>query len=100
MLISVEEYAQNKENLFTLDVRTRTEFKTLPHFDWAINIHIDQFLDDFKKYLDEYNPQNKPIVTVCNAGNRSGQVARFLSELGYNARTLDGGIYNYNKKIR
>ncbi|AUB31332.1 rhodanese-like domain-containing protein [Spiroplasma floricola] len=100
MFISVEDYALNKDKYFTLDVRTRTEFKTLPHFSWAINIHIDQFLDNFKKYLDEYNPTNKPIVTVCNAGNRSGQVANFLSQLGYNAKTLQGGIYNYNKKIR
>ncbi|WP_338985396.1 rhodanese-like domain-containing protein [Spiroplasma endosymbiont of Diplazon laetatorius] len=100
MLISVEEYAQNKDKFFTLDVRTRSEFKMLPHFEWAVNIHIDQFLDDFKKYLDEFNPDKKPIVTVCNAGNRSGQVANFLNQLGYDARTLKGGIYNYNKKIR
>ncbi|ALD66133.1 rhodanese-like domain-containing protein [Spiroplasma cantharicola] len=100
MYISVEDYSLNHDKYFTLDVRTETEFKTLPHFDWAINVHIDKFLRNYQNILKEKNPENKPIVTVCNAGNRSGEVARFLEEQGYNAKTLDGGIYKYKRKIR
>lgn len=36
--------------------------------------------------------QQHPVVTVCRSGQRSGQMAEFLTERGYQADSLDGGI--------
>ncbi|AGR41913.1 rhodanese-like domain-containing protein [Spiroplasma diminutum] len=98
MYITKEEYSKDPSKYFTLDVRTAIEFKVLPHFDWAINIEMDKFLKNYKSFLDEHNIENKPIVVVCNAGNRSGQTALFLIEKGYDAKTLQGGVYHYTKQ--
>ncbi|AGR40915.1 rhodanese-like domain-containing protein [Spiroplasma taiwanense] len=100
MDIQPEEYFEIKEEVFTLDVRTKREFQTLPHFSWATNIEYSDFISNYDYYLEKFNPNNKPIITVCNAGNRSGQTAQFLLDHGYNARTLSGGVYKYYKKIK
>ncbi|ASP28608.1 hypothetical protein SCORR_v1c08360 [Spiroplasma corruscae] len=99
-MISPEDYNRVKDKVITIDVRTKNEFEMLPHFDWAINIEFSEFISNYEHYLRLYNPDNKLIVTVCNAGNRSGQTSQFLKEKGIDALTLQGGIYNYKRKFK
>ncbi|AKU80140.1 rhodanese-like domain-containing protein [Spiroplasma turonicum] len=99
-MISPEDYKRVKDKVLTIDVRTKGEFEMLPHFEWAINIEFTDFIKNYEYYLEKYNPDNKLIITVCNAGNRSGQTASFLKEHGIDALTLQGGIYGYNKKFK
>ncbi len=41
--------------------------------------------------LDELDP-GQPVVTVCRSGGRGGKMAEFLTERGYRADNLDGGM--------
>ncbi|MPZ66743.1 MAG: rhodanese-like domain-containing protein [Pseudonocardiaceae bacterium] len=41
--------------------------------------------------LDELDA-DQPVVTVCRSGGRSGKMADFLTERGYRAQTMEGGI--------
>lgn len=41
--------------------------------------------------LDELDP-NQPVVTVCRSGGRGAKMAEFLTERGYRADNLDGGL--------
>ena len=41
--------------------------------------------------LDQVD-QQRPVVTVCRSGARSGEMAEFLTGQGYRAENLDGGI--------
>lgn len=36
--------------------------------------------------------KSRRIIAVCHGGGRSGRVAQALTELGYNADTLTGGM--------
>ncbi|AHI54189.1 hypothetical protein SSABA_v1c07870 [Spiroplasma sabaudiense Ar-1343] len=96
--ISLQDYLQIKNKVRTIDVRTTMEVKTLLKFDWAENIYVSDLIDNFDYYFKD---KNEVIITVCNAGNRSGQAADFLENQGYlNAYVLDGGIYNYYRKVK
>lgn len=36
--------------------------------------------------------RGRPVITVCRAGGRSAQAARFLAEQGFDVANLDGGM--------
>ncbi|WP_338971850.1 rhodanese-like domain-containing protein [Spiroplasma endosymbiont of Panorpa germanica] len=96
--MTFNEYIKVQDQARTIDVRTNSEVKTLLNFSWAENIYVEDLIRNYKSYFPD---KNELIITVCNAGNRSGQAAQFLEEVGYsNAFVLTGGIYNYfrNKK--
>ena len=40
----------------------------------------------------EQIPKDKQVVTFCGHGNRSMSTAKILSEKGYNARSIEGGL--------
>jgi glyoxylase-like metal-dependent hydrolase (beta-lactamase superfamily II) len=42
-------------------------------------------------------PKDKEIVTVCAHGNRSLMAARLLNQLGYNVKSVKGGMAGWNK---
>ena len=44
-------------------------------------------------------PSDVPIVCACRSGSRSAQVARFLSQRGYEAVNLEGGILAYAARV-
>ncbi len=95
MGINVTDYNEIKDQVLTIDVRTVLEVKTLAKLDWAINYEMNYLHSNYEEILK--NHENKKIITVCNAGNRSSQAAQFLREKGYDADYLDGGIYRYMK---
>ena len=69
-----------------VDVREPDEWSA-GHIADAVHIPMDQ-VDQRRSELAD----DRPIVTVCRSGGRSGQVAEQLSAAGYDARSMDGGM--------
>lgn len=67
-----------------LDVRTRREWNN-GHIKKSIHIPLDQL----KERLPEIKKLNKPIITVCESGTRSGSASRFLK--ANQLKSVNGG---------
>lgn len=80
-----EEAAAAHGSLF-LDVREPYEWDA-GHIDGSIHIPIGQIQGRF----DELD-RDRPLVVVCQVGQRSALVADFLTAQGYDAANLDGGL--------
>lgn len=48
-------------------------------------------MDELGDRLDELDA-DRPVVTMCRAGGRGGKMAEFLTDRGYQAANLEGGI--------
>src|SRR5829696_4141338 len=85
------------EDIFILDVRTPEEHKS-----WKVS--YDRYQDSSVIPIDALSsadslkqiPKDKEIVTFCGHGNRSMTAAKTLSELGYNAKSIEGGLDGWN----
>src|SRR5919198_3455578 len=85
------------EDIFILDVRTPEEHK-------AWNISYGKYKDSSLIPIDDLSspgalthiPRDKEIVTFCAHGNRSMSAAKMLSQLGYNAKSIKGGLDSWN----
>lgn len=77
-----------------IDVRTPAEFSA-GHIKGAINIPVDKIgnhIEKIKKY-------EKPIITCCRSGARSGMAASILKSKGIEA--YNGGPWDtLNNKIK
>jgi len=79
-LISVHElknWLNQKDDLFTLDVREDEKWEQ-GHIPGSINI--------FSGYLEnriEELPRDRPIIVVCNVGNRASLAASILTRAGF-----------------
>ncbi|MGC8751161.1 rhodanese-like domain-containing protein [Hydrotalea sp.] len=69
-----------------IDVRTPAEFKT-GHIKGAINIPVDQI----KQKSAELKKKNKPIITCCRSGARSGMAKSVLAAAG--VEVYNGGAW-------
>lgn len=77
------------ENLVILDVRTADEFAE-GHLEGAVM--LDFYRDDFADQVALLDP-DVPYLLYCRSGNRSGQTATIMSELGFtDVADVDGGI--------
>lgn len=47
-------------------------------------------MDELGNQLEE--TRDRPVVTVCRAGSRSGEMAEFLADHGYRGENLEGGM--------
>jgi glyoxylase-like metal-dependent hydrolase (beta-lactamase superfamily II)/rhodanese-related sulfurtransferase len=90
----------NHEDIFILDVRTPQEYES-----WKLSydnhqnpklIPVDRLFLNDSNLLKEI-PKDKEIVTVCAHGNRSMMAARLLNQLGYNVKSVRGGMAGWNK---
>jgi glyoxylase-like metal-dependent hydrolase (beta-lactamase superfamily II)/rhodanese-related sulfurtransferase len=90
----------NDENIFLLDVRTPQEYEA-----WRISyknhnnpklIPVDRLFMNDPTLLKEI-PKEKEIVTVCAHGHRSMIAAKLLHRLGYNVKSVKGGMAGWNK---
>jgi len=90
----------NNENIFLLDVRTPQEYEA-----WRISyenhnnpklIPVDRLFMKDPTLLGEI-PKDKEIVTICAHGNRSMIAAKILTQLGYNVKSVKGGMAGWNK---
>lgn len=82
--VNVKELIQN--GAVILDVRTPGEFAG-GHVKGAVNIPLDQVYHK----LDKIKKMNKPIVTCCASGMRSGTAASYLKNNGVEA--YNGGSW-------
>lgn len=69
-----------------LDVRTKEEWDE-GHDERAVFLPLQE-LQSRVEELDK----SKPIVAVCRSGVRSGEAAKFLRSLGFDA--INGGPWN------
>jgi len=72
--------------LALLDVRTPEEFAA-----WSIDGAVNLPLDELADRLDEV-PRDRPILTICAAGNRSRAAAEFLAQQGFEVAEVTGGM--------
>ena len=90
----------NDENIFLLDVRTPQEYEAWRiSYDKYVNpklIPVDRLFVSDPILLKEI-PKDKEIVTVCAHGNRSLIAANILNQLGYNVKSVKGGMAGWNK---
>ena len=90
----------NNDDIFLLDVRTPAEYES-----WRISyekhenpklIPVDHLFGNTSNLLKEI-PKDKEIVTICAHGNRSLIAAKLLNQLGYNVKSVRGGMAGWNK---
>jgi len=85
-----------KNGALIIDVRSSAEFRT-GHIKDAINIpleHVKAIISDLKKI-------NKPVITCCKSGMRSGMAASVLASAGleaYNGGAWDSFAEKYKLK--
>lgn len=79
---SIEEYLQ--KGAVVIDVRTEMEFAE-GHVQGSKNIP----LNSIGFYIDEIKKLNKPIVTCCRSGARSGSAENILRQNGVDV--INGG---------
>src|SRR5919199_2888309 len=95
----LKEKIDKGEDIFILDVRTPEE-----HNAWKIS--YDKYKDSPLIPIDDLSssspnalkniPKDKEIVTFCGHGNRSMSAAKILSQHGYNAKSIKGGLDGWN----
>ena len=87
------EKLKEKKDVFLLDVRWIKEYKS-GHIPHAVNIYIGEL----ENRLNEI-PSNRPIISICSTGNRSGLGVSILKRHGYdNVSNLLGGMIAWKEK--
>jgi rhodanese-related sulfurtransferase len=82
-------------NITLLDVRTKEEILKDGKIENSILIPV-QVLD---KNLDKLQPyKNRKLFVYCRSGNRSITASRILSNAGFKAYNIKGGINKWKKK--
>ncbi len=78
---------QDRDDVLLIDVREEWEYNE-GHIPGITLIPMN----DVASRIDDI-PTDKTVVVTCRSGNRSGQVASFLRDQGYdNIINMDGGI--------
>lgn len=82
-------YLSENPEAVILDVRTPEEFAE-GHLEGAVN--IDFYAANFQDTLSQLDT-GEDYVVYCRSGNRSGQTATMMEELGFvTVHDVDGGI--------
>lgn len=96
---SLKEKLDKGEDVFILDVRNPDEHKawklSYDKYQNSTVIPVDK-LSSQESILDEI-PKDKEIVTVCGHGMRSQTAAQMLAKMGYNAKSIKGGMAAWNQ---
>lgn len=80
--------ALKDEGAIVLDVRSPMEFNG-GHYEKAMNIPLEQL----EQKVNQLKDKNKPILTCCVSGARSGTAKRILESKGF-TRVYNGGNWN------
>ena len=73
----------NKDDYNFIDVRTKTEYYEGHILGVTINIDF-YLLEENHSNLDIFNfDKTKPVVIICNSGNRSSQASEIFYEEGF-----------------
>jgi phage shock protein E len=70
-----------------IDVRSDAEFRS-GHIKDAVNIPVEQV----KNKIHDLKKMNKPVITCCKSGFRSGTAASVLASAG--VEVYNGGAWN------
>ena len=95
-VIELKELLDRGEAIELIDVRQP--------FEWDIGNLGPQGakmipLNELRDRADEIDPE-ADVVVYCRSGNRSGQAAEYLREIGYNrVRNLEGGILAWSDEV-
>ncbi len=73
-----------EKGAIVLDVRTDVEYEQ-GHVSGSKHIILDYLPD----HIDELKALNKPIITCCRSGARSGSAESFLKDQGFDV--INGG---------
>ena len=92
---SVDFKALVDQGAIILDVRSKGEYDQ-GHIDGSINISVDAL----PKHLNRFKDKNKPIITCCASGMRSGSAKSLLLSKGYKEVHNGGSWYRLESKIR
>ncbi len=85
--------ANPPDDLIVLDVRTAEEYAE-GHIDGAFV--IDFYRSDFADQIAALDP-DRPYLLYCRSGNRSGETATLMADLGFgDVAEIDGGILAWN----
>jgi len=93
-----KEYLESQKDIPIIDIRTEGEWyqtgilegsHTVTFFDEMGQYDIEKFLEELHKIIGD--KENK-FLLICRTGSRTGQVAQFLAQNGYNVVNLVGGI--------
>ena len=84
--MTAREAFEQRDKVTFLDVREWYEWDA-GTIEGAVNVPIRQLRDR----LDDV-PRGKPVVAICQVGQRSALAAEFLSHNGIEAHNLDGGV--------
>jgi len=91
----VKKEIANNEDIVLLDVRTQPEFNgPLGHIEGTLLIPLQE-LQNRVAELDSL--KNKKIIVYCRSGNRSRYATEYLSQEGFNAVNMLGGMKAWNK---
>lgn len=91
--VSVDEaYQMYREGTFVLDVRTPEEWNEFH----APNTTLIP-LDELAARVNEL-PKDQPILVVCRSGNRSQAGRDILSQAGFDATSMNGGLTDWRAK--
>ena len=86
MTAAAAHQAVTSDGALLLDVREPSEWQA-GHAPQARHLRLSQL----EKHLGDL-PTDRPIVTVCRSGRRSGIAANTLTRHGYQATNLTGGM--------
>ncbi len=94
--ITATDYAQlMAEGALILDVRTSGEFST-GHIKGSINIPVEKLARNISKL----KAKNKPIITCCASGSRSGSAKSILQSHGHTNVYNGGAWQSLKNKIK
>ncbi len=74
-----------------VDVRTKAEYQG-GHINGSKNIPLDKIA----KEVESLKKLNKPVITVCRSGNRSGMAKSILTSAGM--KVYNGGAWTNLKR--
>lgn len=90
---TLREWLESRRPVTVLDIRTDDD-----RSQWAIpgSIHVNAYDalpdGDAGPLADASFPPDQPLVAVCRAGQVSQKAAQVLSQRGFDARSLEGGM--------
>ena len=77
-----------KKGAIIMDVRTKNEFVG-GHIKRSVNIPVNMLSNNLSRFKDK----DKPIITCCASGMRSGSAKSILKSNGY-TQVYNGGSWN------
>ena len=87
--LELKEMIEVNPDLYLMDVREPFELMAFGAIPGVNNLPTSQLYSRFDEIPDD---KNKPLVVICQSGNRSSEVSHFLNSKGYqNIYNLTGG---------